>query len=82
MNYILTNKLVLTEKDKQYSKNKTTINYYTDKGDFKGLKATGIKKEEKYVNAAKWIAIKERFFTIGIDSFDTFQNVKLTLSPN
>lgn len=82
INFIWKNVLLAQENDRDYCQKKTTINYLTSNDKFKGLNEATSKPQSIQVKSMKWLAMRQRFFTIGIDGFDNFKNASLTLTPN
>jgi YidC/Oxa1 family membrane protein insertase len=75
----------LLENDLKESSKKTTINYFlTEKNKFEGLKIQTDKIESKKItNLTNWVAVKQKFFTIGIVSEkNSFSEASLSLSPS
>ncbi|MDR2402236.1 MAG: membrane protein insertase YidC [Cytophagales bacterium] len=82
INFVWNNVLLTQENDRDYCQKKTTINYLTSKDKFDGFSEASPKIQSAQIPAVKWIALKQRFFTIGIDGLDNFRNASLTLTPN
>ncbi len=69
------------EKEMKESRNLTTINYYTQDGDFDNLSETSIDNEiEELIQPIKWVAIKQKFFTAAIIADQSFANGKVSTS--
>lgn len=72
------------EKSKEQSKNKATINYYSDQKDFDYLSETSYEPEGVVLaEKLKWISMKQKFFNAGMIIQDgTFTNVKVATIEN
>ncbi|MDN4165260.1 membrane protein insertase YidC [Cytophagales bacterium LB-30] len=62
------------ENDLQDSRNKSSVNYYTNTGNFETVGANGIDlTEESPEESVRWIALKQKFFTAALISKDNFK---------
>ncbi len=75
------NDLKRLERSLEDSRRSTTINYYTEAGDFDQLKETTLDLQEKSLNSPiKWLSFKQKYFTTGIVSGTSFPSAQLKLS--
>ena len=82
INFVWNNVLLNQEKDRDYCSKKTTINYLTSDNKFDGFNEYSPKPQSAQIASLKWVAMRQRFFTIGIDGLNSFRNTSLTLTPN
>lgn len=82
INFVWNNILLTQESDRDYCQKRTTINYLTSENKFDGFNEASPKTQSAQIPSVKWIAMRQRFFTIGIDGLDNFKNANLTLTPN
>lgn len=82
INFVWNNALLCQEHDRDYCIKKTTINYLTTNDKFDGFNEISSKPQSAQIAALKWVAMRQRFFTIGIDGLNSFKNTSLTLTPN
>jgi YidC/Oxa1 family membrane protein insertase len=78
------NTIALQEKDIEDSRNKTTINYYLNDGNFDGLTETGTDaREEVLASSVKWVSVRQKFFISSIIADQSFSGgeLKLTVDP-
>ncbi len=75
--------IALQEKDIADSRNKTTINYFSNDGKFDGLTETGDDtREEAFANPIKWVSIRQKFFISSIIANQSFSGGEVKLSVN
>ena len=71
------------EKDIRDSRAKTTINYYSIKGEFDGLSETSSDVEtEALANPLKWVGIRQKFFTSAVIADQAFSGGEVSTSAN
>ncbi len=70
------------ELDRDYCAKRTTINYLTADDKFDGFNEVTTKEQKEIFSNLKWVALQQRFFTIGIDGFGSFSNVHCALRPS
>lgn len=83
LTYTWTDFIPPQEKDINDSRTKTTVNYYTEKGDFDGLSDTSTEPEsESLAEPIKWVGIRQKFFTSAIIANGTFSGGEVRTSTN
>ncbi len=71
------------EKSKEQSANKSTVNYYSDQGDFDYLSETSYEPEGVVLTEKlKWISMKQKFFNAGMLTEGVFMNAKMATIEN
>ena len=71
------------EKDLAASRTKTTVNYFTTKGDFEDLSESSTDLElEAIASPVKWVGIKQKFFTSAIIARNSFSGGEVSTSAN
>ncbi len=78
-----TDHIPVQEKDLQNSRLKTTVNYYTVKGEFENLSESSLDTEtEAMASPVKWMGIKQKFFTSAIIAKNSFSGGEASTSVN
>ncbi len=68
------------EKDMQTSRMRTTVNYYTTQESFDQLSETSSGSQfEKLEAPVKWVAMKQKFFNMGLITDNSFSSVEVGL---
>lgn len=82
--YHIHDKIKRQERDYEYCKNKTTINFLDTDGNFDSLDETLNTNQHKYCDKPlKWLAIRQRFFTLGIsDENSEFLKASIDLNQS
>lgn len=71
------------EKDVEMSRRNSTINYFTQAGDFDNLSEQSTSTEEEVIEESiKWVSLKQRFFLSAIIAENSFSKGKFTTSIN
>lgn len=71
------------EKDIKDSRTRTTVNYFTTKGDFEDLSESSVDPEsETSSDPVKWVGIKQKFFTSAIIARNAFIGGEMSTSAN
>ncbi|MBL7849085.1 MAG: membrane protein insertase YidC [Cyclobacteriaceae bacterium] len=83
LTYTWTDFIPPQEKDINDSRTKTTVNYYTEKGDFDGLSDTSTDPQsESLAEPIKWVGIRQKFFTSAIIAKGAFSGGEVRTSTN
>jgi len=71
------------EKDLEYNRDYSTINYYNAFDEFDDLSARSDELEtETFTQPVKWLSFKQRFFTTGLIAHGQFDNGTISLKVN
>lgn len=76
-------KIKRLEEHVELSRNVTTVNYYLTGDGYDNLKETSTSKEEvRPTQPAKWVAVKQKFFTSSIITEKEFRNLEISTEIN
>ncbi len=83
LTYFWNDNIPVQEKDIKDSRTRTTVNYYTAKGDFEDLSESSVDAEtEAIAEPVKWAGIKQKFFTSAIIARNTFSGGEMNTNAN
>lgn len=83
LTFLWTDNIPIQEKDIKDSRTRTTVNYYTAKGDFEDLSEASVDPEsEAIADPVKWAGVKQKFFTSAIIARNTFSGGEVSTSVN
>ncbi|MBB6460990.1 membrane protein insertase YidC [Flammeovirga kamogawensis] len=81
--YLWKDDMKSVEKDMKTSRQKTTVNYFTKKGDFDYLSMTSTSKEEEAISAPlTWVSAKQKFFNVAFITDQQFNAANLVIDYN
>lgn len=83
LSFVWDQRILPTEKDLADTRNKTTINYFSDEEGFDKLPEQSSDVEKELLTyPQKWIAIKQKYFLSSLIADKTFSAAELTIATN